>query len=232
MAENELNIYQKLAKLRKQVEVISKNKAGYGYKYVSEDEILAKLTGLMDKYELSLVPRITPGTVVVTPYYYEKTKVKNGSAYEEKNNEVLVQGDMVYTWVNNVNPEERIEVNWAFVGQQTDASQSLGSGLTYASRYFLLKYFGIATPEDDPDSWRSKQKEAEAAEDRAIAQELIGELDLEVRSYLAANPEKNEEVGDFIGKYVKSKNYKQIQESTLAAKLLSDFKEKYLKEGK
>lgn len=34
MAEQEqLNIYQKLAKIRKQVEVIQKNKRGYGYTY-------------------------------------------------------------------------------------------------------------------------------------------------------------------------------------------------------
>ena len=35
MAEQNMNIYQKLAKIRKQVEVIQRNKAGYGYKYVS-----------------------------------------------------------------------------------------------------------------------------------------------------------------------------------------------------
>lgn len=45
MAE-QMNIYQKLARIRKQVEVIQKNKSGYGYKYVSEDEILAKNLGI------------------------------------------------------------------------------------------------------------------------------------------------------------------------------------------
>ena len=45
MAE-QMNIYQKLARIRKQVEVIQKNKSGYGYKYVSEDEILAKISVL------------------------------------------------------------------------------------------------------------------------------------------------------------------------------------------
>lgn len=49
MAE-QMNIYQKLARIRKQVEVIQKNKSGYGYKYVSEDEILAKISVFMDKY--------------------------------------------------------------------------------------------------------------------------------------------------------------------------------------
>ena len=37
----QMNIYQKLAKIRKPAEVIQKNARGYGYTYVSEDEILA-----------------------------------------------------------------------------------------------------------------------------------------------------------------------------------------------
>ena len=39
MAE-QLNIYQKLAKIRKMTEVIVKNKKGFNYKYTSIDEIL------------------------------------------------------------------------------------------------------------------------------------------------------------------------------------------------
>ena len=31
MAEQNMNIYQRLAKIRKQVEVIQRNKSGYGY---------------------------------------------------------------------------------------------------------------------------------------------------------------------------------------------------------
>ena len=61
MAE-QMNIYQKLARIRKQVEVIQKNKSGYGYKYVSEDEILAKISVFMDKYGLSLIPNIKQGS--------------------------------------------------------------------------------------------------------------------------------------------------------------------------
>ena len=83
---------------------------------------------------------------------------------------------MLYTWVNDDNPSERIEVPWVTVGQQEDASQSFGSGLTYTYRYFLLKFFGISTVEDDPDSWRSKQKEAAEAESREIADRTIAEL--------------------------------------------------------
>ena len=139
MAEQNLNIYQKLAKIRKQVEVIQRNKKGYGYTYVSEDEILAKISGFMDKYSLSLIPSVIHSSAVVTPYHTKKTKSTNkGEIYEENVNEVLVSADMVFTWVNNENPNERVDVPWILVGHQSDGSQSFGSGLSYAMRYFLL----------------------------------------------------------------------------------------------
>lgn len=235
MSEN-LNIYQRLAKIRKQVEVIQKNKSGYNYKYVSEDEILAKITGAMDKYSLSLIPGVIHDSSVVIPYNTLKTKVSQNKAtgettvYDEHINEVLVKADMVFTWVNNDNPEERIEVPWVLVGHQADGSQSFGSGLSYAMRYFLLKYFNIATPDDDPDNWRSKQKAANAAEDQMIAKEIIETFDAELKKFLADNPDKIEDIKKFNSKYAKGGNYFAITESVLAAKLLNDFKAKYIKE--
>ena len=233
MAEQNMNIYQKLAKVRKQVEVIQRNKSGYGYKYVSEDEILAKVSGLMDKYNLSLIPSVVHTNTVVAPYNTKKTKVLNNKAtgetstYEENVNEILVSADMVFTWVNNDNPAEYIEVPWSLVGHQTDGSQSFGSGLSYAMRYFLLKFFNVATPDDDPDKWRSKQKAASAAEDKMIADEIIGVIDSTVKDYLAAHADKADEVKKFVGKYVKGGNYIAIAEPTLASKLLNDFKEAF-----
>lgn len=229
MAEQEqLNIYQKLAKIRKQVEVIQKNKRGYGYTYVSEEEILAKITVFMDKYHLSLVPGIVGGTTKVEPYPYKKTKTtKGGEIYEENVNEVLVSADMTWTWVNNDNPEEKVVVGWTLVGQQSDASQAFGSGLTYSDRYFLLKYFNVATTDDDPDAHRSKQRAAEAAEDKMIAEQIIGTFDEVVKAFLKANESKADDVKKFVSKYAKGGNYFAITESTLAAKLLDDFKETF-----
>lgn len=227
MAES-LNLYQKLAKIRKQVEVVQKNRSGYGYKYVTDDELLAKITVGMDKYGVSLIPNIVPGTLTVEPYTYKKTKrekQKDGSfvTYEENVNEFTAVSDMSYVWVNNDNPDETIAVNWGMVGQQSDASQCLGSGLTYSMRYFLLKYFNVATPDDDPDNWRSKQKATEAAEDKAIAEQIINTLDGMVKVFLAENPKRAEEVKKLMSKYVKGGNYFAITESALASKVLEDF---------
>lgn len=233
MAEQSMNIYQRLAKVRKQVEVIQRNKSGYGYKYVSEEEILAKVSGFMDKYNLSLIPSIVHTNTMVEPYHTQKTKVLTNKAtgetstYEEHVNEILVSADMVFTWVNNDNPEERIDVPWILVGHQTDGSQSFGSGLSYAMRYFLLKFFNVATPDDDPDKWRSKQKAASAAEDKMIADEIVATIDATVKEYLGANSGKSDDVKKFIGKYVKGGNYFAITEPALASKLLNEFKEAF-----
>lgn len=224
-SEGKLNIYQKLAKVRKSVEVVQKNKSGYGYKYVTDDELLAKITGQMDKYGVSLIPSVVPKTFNVSPYTYIAFDKKTQK--EKTVNELLVQGDMLFSWINNENPEERIDVDWVLVGHQSDASQSFGSALTYAYRYFILKYFGVATPEDDPDSWRSKQKEAEAAEDKMLAEQIINTFDEKVRMYLADHKEKSTEVKELVTKYVKDGNYKKIQEPALAAKLLEEFTEKF-----
>lgn len=228
MAEQKMNIYQKLAKIRKQVEVIQKNKAGYGYKYVSEDELLARISAFMDKYSISLIPSVVHGSADVVPYRYKKTKsTKSGDIYEENVNEVLVNADMTFTWVNNDDPSERVEVPWALVGHQSDGSQSFGSGLSYSMRYFLLKFFNVATPDDDPDSWRSKQQAAEAAEDKMIANQIIKTVDGTIKQYLSENPGKAEDVKKFAAKYAKGGNYFAITDSTVASKLLSDFKETF-----
>jgi hypothetical protein len=228
MAEQPMNIYQKLAKARKQVEVMKKDTKAYNYNYTKEESILAKLTVFMDKYGLSLIPGIVPGTMSVNPYNYSKTRsTKDGKIYEEKVNEIIVSADMTWTWVNNDNPEERIVIPWAMTGQQSDSSQSFGAGLTYSSRYFLLKYFSISTSDDDPDKFRGKQKEAMLAEDRLIAEQIIRAVDVHVKSYLAKNPADRDELIKLITKFVKSGNYFEIKEPFLAAKLLEAVQTKY-----
>lgn len=225
MAER-LNIYQKLAKIRKPVEVIKKNRRGYGYTYVDEEEILSKITGSMTKYGVSLVPSITHNTGKVEPYHYVKTKTtKDGKTYEEHVNEVMVSAEMDWIWVNDENPEDRVIVPWFLVGSQSDASQGFGSALTYSSRYFLLKYFNVATSDDDPDEYRRRQKEAEAEEERLITEKLVEQIHAMVLEYLAAHPDDKQKVANITRKYVKEKgkasnNYFAIRDSSVATELM------------
>lgn len=225
MADASLNLYQKLAKIRKPAEVIKKNKRGYGYTYVDEEEILSKITGLMAKYEVSLIPKIVPGTAKVEPYTYVKTKAaKDGKVINENVNEVIVHADMEWIWVNDANPEERIVVPWILVGSQADVSQSFGSALTYSSRYFLLKYFNIATSEDDPEQYRKRQAEAADTEDKLIAEHITEEIHAMVTKFVAEHPDQKSAVVTIVKKYVKDGNYLSIKQSAIATGLLNDLK--------
>lgn len=230
MAEEQMNLVQKLAKIRAISDVVSKEKRGYNYTYADITTILAKITAGMKKYGVSLIPQIVPRTSSVEQKIVTNTKFdKTGKAYENTVTEMLVSADMVFKWVNDENPEEFIEVPWFVTGSQSDPSQAFGSGLTYCTRYFLCNYFQIAQSDSDVDTYRSKQKEAEASEDRAIAEQIITQFDGVVKTYLSDNPNKADTVKKFISKYAKNANYFAIKEPNLAAKLLNDFKNTYLK---
>lgn len=231
MAE-ELNLLQKLAKIRKMTEVIQKNKKGFNYKYTSIDEILARVTAGMDKYGVSLIPKVEHSTEVVKPVQYEKTKfTKDGTQYSEQINEIITYASVTYTWVNNDNPDDYIEVPWFVVGSQQDPAQAFGSGLTYGLRQFMLQFFQIATLDgDDPDNWRSKQREAEQMESKLIAEKIVEEINTFVNDALAEHPEKREDVIALTKKYVKingkpSGNYLSITDPSIATELLSALKE-------
>lgn len=73
-----------------------------------------------------------------------------------------------------------------------------------------------------PDKFRSKQKEAEAEEDRVITAQIIESIDKTIKDYLAANPDKKDDVKKMVTKYVKNGDYFAIKESVLASKLLQD----------
>lgn len=224
----EMNLYQKLAKIKKGIGVIRKNKEGYGYMYVPEDEILSRIEGAMERYHVSLFPGICPNTSTVTPYSYSKTKfTKKGDPYEDRTNDVIVSADMAWTWVNIDDPSEKVVVPWLMVGQQSDAAQAFGAGLTYSSRYFLLKYFNVPTVDSDPDAYRSKKRAAEAEADREIANEIINSVDSLIRGFVNVHPERKKDVREFCEKYVTEGDYFKITESALASKMLQEFKSSF-----
>lgn len=139
-----MNLYQKIIKVREVAKGFAQEeqKAGLKYTYVSGNQILAKIKNEMNAQQLILQPSIQLGE---HEQYHYTTK------YDKAMTDFIVKGKMSYTWINAEKPEEREVIEWAYYGQQSEISKALGSGLTYAERYFLLKYFGLPTDEDDPD---------------------------------------------------------------------------------
>jgi hypothetical protein len=129
-----MNIYQKLVEVRKSVESFKKDATGYNFKYVPGVQILTEIKNKMDSEGIILEHHLAD--TVVT--HLDKSW--------------FVSSKMKMVWVNSEKPEDKIEIDWFCTGEQKDPSQALGSALTYSERYFLLKFFGIPTDEDDPDS--------------------------------------------------------------------------------
>ena len=138
--KEEVSIYKKLLEIQKSVRGLSKDKKGYGYEYVSGNKILNLVRDKMDNLGLLLKQE-----VLSIENSRQDYKAKNGDK-----SEILSKVMMKVTWVDcetGATDESLFGANG-----QNDWEKGLGSALTYAERYFLLKYFHIATDEDDIDN--------------------------------------------------------------------------------
>ena len=211
-----MNLYQKLAKVRDIADVVAKNKAGYGYKYVSEDEVLAKVKAGLSKYHVSIYPMLNQEYFDVELREFSKKKFDKAtqSWIDDPQSEYTVRGRLNFLIINDDNPAETLTVPWVLVGSQSDDAQAFGAALTYANRYFFLKFFNIATPDADPDEWKRKKNDAANAEQEAAVTAIVGRLDELIR---ANTTEQNKsEIAAVIKKHLKidgkpSSNYLKIR---------------------
>lgn len=187
----------------------------------------------MEEVGVSLIPTIIPDTTSVEPYSYEK---KNRDKVKTVN-EFFVTSQIQYVWINNDNPEDRIVVPWFMTGNQEDSSQAFGSALTYSERYFLLKFFHVATVKDDPDSIRSKVEEDRTKSDVEATIKAIDQL---VQEVISSDPSQREAITEMVTKFadikdekgqlVRTSNYHKITKKARAAGLLKELTAKYKEE--
>lgn len=141
-----MNLYQKINELKKTVTSFTKDDktSGYGaYKFTSGSQVLSAVKPKMEELGLLFMP------VNATHKDWQTYNYTNSSGQEKT--DFIVQGELVYEWINADNPEERMQVHFEYYGQQNDISKAFGSALTYSERYLLLKSLGAPTDEDDPD---------------------------------------------------------------------------------
>jgi len=144
-----MNIYQKLIEVRKVVKYLKKENEGAQYKYVSSSQTLAAVKEKLDELGLLLIPSVTAKTVHKDIY----EKVYKGET--KRAVDYFTELEMDFTWINAENPEETIICHWYGQGLDT-GEKGVGKALTYAEKYFILKFFNIPTDKDDPDSFQDK----------------------------------------------------------------------------
>jgi len=139
-----LNLYQKLLHIQTKINGLGKDKSTYQYKYVTGDKVLGEIKPLMNQLGLILKQEVIS---------IENTRQDYLTAKGSKS-EILSKVMMQFTWIDCATGDK--DVNSFGANGQNDWEKGLGSALTYAERYFLLKYFHIATDEDDIDNDQRK----------------------------------------------------------------------------
>ncbi len=142
-----MNIYQKLHLIQSEINGLGKDKATNTYKYVTGDKVLSHIKPLMNKHGLLLKQEVLSIENSRQDYTVGITNDRpQGRVKSEINSKVMMR----FTWVD-VETGDKDE-NLFGANGQNDWDKGVGSALTYAERYFLLKYFHIATDEDDIDN--------------------------------------------------------------------------------
>lgn len=130
----------KLAALQSAVRGLGKDTKGNSYEYVSGSKVLDAVRPRMDELGLLLVQEVEDIRNERVDY-----STRNGAK-----SEMFTSVSMVFTWIDTESGE-KLPVRFAANGCN-GWDKGLGSALTYGERYFLLKFFHIATDEDDVDT--------------------------------------------------------------------------------
>lgn len=172
----QLNLYQKIADVKANIEGFTKDTKGYNYSYVSGSQVLHRIRNKMIEHNLLLVPKTSDENYK----QIEVTRFNKKASREITTSEFVVEMKLTYLWINADKPEEQFEVSFYSVGQQDDVSKAHGTALTYAERYFLMKFFNIPTDEDDADAKQKQEKYNKASSQTVgvLKQEVLNFIDL------------------------------------------------------
>lgn len=207
MEDKKKTLDQKLMELKKLVSIMKKDSEGHGYNYVSEESILLALNDKMIELGVKLTPRFVPGTLYSQVVNYQNAK-------GTPKTDVLVRSELQFIWKDIESGETEI-VDWGLLGQQADGSQALGSGLTYANRYFLLKYFNVTTSDNDPDKIRSAIAAEEERKKISAVQTKVKKLFEQAIKKYQSKEEIYKALGTSRDKFLEDYNNAEKQEALL-----------------
>jgi hypothetical protein len=158
----QLNLYQKLLEVKKQVPYLQKDKAGHQYQYASPSQVLGVINPLLNEMGIILKTEVVEckaERIFAKPKAFDVWINKVNTPQVHDLNETMFHLKMKMTWV--CVDSGQMDVNEFFSAGVNGDEKGLGSALTYAERYFILKYFNIPTDSDDPDSFQTKHLSAE-----------------------------------------------------------------------
>ena len=144
-----MSVYKKMHQVQAATRSLAANTEGQTgaakYNYVSGAKLLGVIRPLMDKLGLILTQEIVD--IKNEPITY---MTRNG-----EKTEMFTTAHIRFTWVDTEDGSQ--VVNDFFANGMNAWDKGLGSALTYAERYYLMKTFHIATDEDDVDALEKEE---------------------------------------------------------------------------
>lgn len=182
--KQELNLFQKIADVKANINGFTKDAKSYNYSYVSGSQVLHRIRNKMIENNLLLVPKTSEENYK----QIDVTRFNKKAGREITTSEFIVEMKLTYVWINADKPEEQFEVTFYAVGQQDDVSKAHGTALTYAERYFLMKFFNIPTDEDDADAKEKQERYATSSNQlkELLRQEADSFIEIAERSNAAS----------------------------------------------
>ena len=142
-----MNIYKKLHEIQSSINGLAKDKAANSYSYVTGNKVLNHIKPLMKSLGVLLKQEIISIENTRQDYL---VGVNASNPNGRPKSEILSKVMMRFTWVDIETGEK--DENLFGANGQNGWDKGVGSAITYGERYFLLKYFHIATDEDDIDN--------------------------------------------------------------------------------
>ena len=134
-----MSLYDKLLAMQIAVDAVIKDGKNQSDKYdfASDENVLDRFRPLMDENKLLLIPMVTAAHVS------EGTTRSGTSRY-------FTELTLSMVW-RDVETGEELPIPWYAQGVDLAGEKGVGKALTYAEKYFLLKFFHVPTKKDDPD---------------------------------------------------------------------------------
>lgn len=160
-----MGLYKKLLVIQKEILGLKKDKKSNNYSYLTGEKLLSFIKPLMNKEGLILKQE-----VLSIENERQNYKTGIGTPYEKEKAEILSKVMMRFTWIDCETGEK--DENLFGANGQNDWEKGLGSALTYAERYFLLKFFHLSTDEDDIDN-EDRKPQTKVTEKRIATEQTM-----------------------------------------------------------
>lgn len=138
------NLYKKILEARKLIKSVSKTQGEFEkFKTVKSENVMEEIKNAIDTIGIIFIPSIISKNQFELPHWKDQ--------YGKIHMDSQVDLEMEYTILD---PEsgEYIVTKWFAIGQHDkEMAKAEGMALTYAEKYFFMKFFQISTNVDDPD---------------------------------------------------------------------------------